>query len=289
MAANGKTISSSPSSKVLGEPTVVVQHVSLEYRLKVKVDGDKRRFFSPNRKRLVRAIDDVSFVARSGESIGLIGSNGAGKSSVLRAIAGVIKPTSGTIIARSQPQLQAVGAALIPTLSGSENIRLGCLARGMTPKEVVEASKYVKELAGIGEAIDRPMRTYSAGMRSRLIFSINAAAAPDILLIDEALGTGDAAFTAKAEKTMGKILDESGTVLLVSHVRKTVERICSRAIWMHHGRVVADGPTDKIMPLYVRWSRARADEKTDVAERLLKRAAGVSNFREIKIDSSSNV
>lgn len=263
----------------LGEPSVVVDSVSVIYKSKVN-GGDAVQAASPLRraaskylrvpiKQVVKAVQNVSFVAQTGESIGILGANGAGKSTILRMIAGVEQPTSGRILAHSQPQLLGVSAALVPALSGYRNMELGCLAMGLTPEETKEAIPRIADLADIGDSIHRPMQTYSSGMGARLRFAINAASTPDILLIDEALGTGDATFAAKSEKVLADIRANAGTVFLVSHAAQTIEQMCTRALWMHKGQVIADGPAYETARSYRWWAHQMAEGKTDSANKLL--------------------
>lgn len=229
-------------------PSVLVDGVTLEYSF---------------RGGAVRALDDVVLTVCEGEFVGLVGRNGSGKSSLLRTIAGVETPRRGRVYATSQPMLVGVNAALIGDLTGAENITLGALALGMTPREVEQARPGIEELAGIGDAICRPMRTYSSGMAARLRFAISRAARPDILLVDEALSTGDAAFAERSRRAMDEMLEDSGTVFLVSHAAQTIEELCSRAIWLDEGRVIVDGPAREVARLY-RWYAhvlAQGDEK----------------------------
>lgn len=220
----------------------------------------------------VRALSAVSFVARSGESIGIIGRNGSGKSTLLRVIAGLETPTRGTVLAESTPVLLGVNAALVPELSGERNVILGLLAMGRTPAEARALIPEVVDLAGIGRSIHLPMRTYSSGMASRLRFAIAAAAEPHILLIDEALATGDAAFKERSEARMAELRQNAGTVFLVSHAAQTVEEMCTRAIWLEGGRVVMDGPARETARKYRWWSWNIAKGEDETAERLLSEA-----------------
>lgn len=278
-------------SPQIGKPSVILNHISVTYETEVKnslLDGDTtkrsrlQRFMPGSRKQIVQAVDDISCVIRTGESVAFVGSNGAGKSTALRTIAGVEHPTSGQILVSSQPQLQGVGAAMISALSGLQNIKIGCLAMGMEPEEIPAASKFVRELAGIGDAIYRPMNTYSSGMRARLLFSINAASQPEILLIDEALGTGDATFTARAEKAMQEIRSNAGTVIMVSHFLKNVERMCERSIWMYQGRIIADGPTKAILKDYRLWANKQAKGLTEEATAVIDKH--VSTYKPVEIE-----
>lgn len=153
---------------------------------------------------------------------------------------------------------------------------------GMSPQELAEAEPRIIELAGIGKAIHRPMNTYSAGMRTRLLFAINTACRPEILLIDEALGTGDRTFAARANKMMEEMLDASGTIFLVSHSQRSIRKICTRVIWMHRGRVIADGPTHEVTKLYDDWAKTLSQGKTDLASRMLETV--ISAYRPIAVE-----
>lgn len=263
----------------LGAPLVVVDNVYKTYTTALSpADGDggggklarlTRHLSRRSRSTKVHALNGVSLIARSGEAIGLLGSNGAGKSTLLRLIAGLEKPTSGTILAGSQPMILGVKAALVPALSGSRNIELGCLAAGLTTAEVKEIKPRIIELADIGEAINRPMRTYSSGMGARLRFAMNVAMRPEILLIDEALGTGDAAFAAKSEMITNEILENAGTIFVVSHAAQTIEKTCTRAIWLHRGEVIAEGPARRTARRYRQWAWSIANGEKEKADAIL--------------------
>ncbi|WP_418606726.1 ABC transporter ATP-binding protein [Georgenia sp. SUBG003] len=217
----------------------------------------------------VRALGGVSFVARSGESIGVIGRNGSGKSTLLRILAGLEPPSRGTVLAESTPVLLGVNPALVPDLSGEQNVRLGLLAMGRSPAEVDRLLPDVVALAGLGKAIYLPMRTYSSGMGSRLRFAVAAAAEPRILLIDEALATGDASFRERSERRMDELRAQAGTVFLVSHAAQTVEETCTRAIWLEGGKVVADGPAAETARRYRVWTWRLAHGRQEEADAIL--------------------
>lgn len=218
----------------------------------------------------VNPITDLDLVAKRGESIGLIGHNGAGKSTLLRVIAGAEPPKSGTIYASSRPLLLGVSAALLPQLSGYDNARLGCLAMGMSPEEAEKAIPAIVKFSQIGAAIHRPMRTYSSGMGARLKFAIATSIRPEILLVDEALSTGDASFQEKSRERMDSVLDNAGTVFLVSHSLATIRSMTDRVIWLHGGGIIADGDPSQITKDYDRWSRyiaAGARDKANIVVR----------------------
>lgn len=264
----------------LGEPTVIVRRLSVHYRVSstevVRGPVSRRqrlaRRLGWSRTVTVRAVNDVSFVARAGESIGVVGHNGSGKSTLLRLMAGLETPTAGEVLATSTPAFLGVNAALMPELSGLENVRLGLLAMGRSPREVREAMPDVLDLAGIGPAVHRPMKTYSSGMGARLRFAIAASARPEILLIDEALATGDVASKERGEARMAEIRREAGTVFLVSHAAQTIEEMCTRAIWLHQGEMVLDGPAYETARAYRWWAWNVAKGELDKADSLLEAA-----------------
>jgi teichoic acid transport system ATP-binding protein len=206
----------------------------------------------------VHAVKGVSFTAYRGEAIGLIGSNGSGKSTLLRAVAGLLPVSRGAIYAAGQPSLLGVNAALMNELPGERNVELGCLAMGMSPAEVKAKKDGIIEFSGINERGDfssYPMRTYSSGMAARLKFSIAAAKKHDVLLIDEALATGDAKFRRRSEQRVRELRAEAGTVFLVSHSEQSIRDTCDRSIWLESGQIRADGPTDEVMREYEAYMR----------------------------------
>lgn len=277
----------------VGGPTVAVSDVHVRYSTpstdREEEKSVSRALRAVNRTLgrsphvLVRALSGVSFVAREGEAIGVIGRNGSGKSTLLRIIAGLERPARGTVMTGSQPVLLGVNAALIPDLSGDRNVRLGLLAMGKTPEEAERLLPEVVDLAGIGKSIYLPMKTYSSGMGSRLRFAIAAAAEPDILLIDEALATGDAAFKARSEQRMAELRKRAGTVFLVSHAAQTVEEMCTRAIWLNNGRVVLDGPAYEIARRYRWWAWQISKGNHGKARGLLKEAQMETKLTDVAI------
>ncbi|WP_222117251.1 ABC transporter ATP-binding protein [Cellulomonas sp. SLBN-39] len=198
----------------------------------------------------IHAVRGVSFTAYRGESIGILGKNGSGKSTLLRALAGLVPLSSGAVYADGDVSLLGVSAALQPKLTGTRNILLGGLAQGLSRRQVMAAMPGIVSFAGIGEFVDLPMQTYSSGMGSRLRFAIATAAQPDILVIDEALSTGDAEFREKSAARIDEIRAAAGTVFVVSHSRTTVRDTCDRALWMDKGVLVADGPARDVVAAY---------------------------------------
>ncbi|WP_155368902.1 ABC transporter ATP-binding protein [Catellatospora vulcania] len=251
------------------KPTVVVDNVHIVYRIHGAGSKDNsplgamRRIVSRKKSPTVRevhAVKGVSFTAYEGEAIGLIGSNGSGKSTLLRAVAGVIPSTRGAIYTQGQPSLLGVNAALMNDLSGERNVVLGCLAMGMDREEVKRRTPEIIEFSGINERGDfssLPMRTYSSGMSARLRFSIAAAKQHEVLLIDEALATGDAKFRKRSEDRVRELRASAGTVFLVSHSLSSVRDTCERSIWLESGVIRMDGPTEEVLTAYEEFTGAK--------------------------------
>jgi teichoic acid transport system ATP-binding protein len=191
--------------------------------------------------REVHAIRGISFVANRGDAVGVIGRNGSGKSTLLRAIAGLLPAEKGAVYTDGHGALLGVNAALLDDLTGERNVVLGCLAMGMTRQEIKERYPEIVEFSGIGDFISLPMRTYSTGMGSRLRFAIASAKNHDILLVDEALATGDAEFRVKSHRRIDELRKEAGTVFLVAHNLSEIEETCNRVIWLEKGRIVRAG------------------------------------------------
>lgn len=197
-------------------------------------------------------IYNLSMTLRAGETLGVVGKNGAGKSTLLRLLAGLIEPDAGTIhiakgITRS---LLALGVGFVPELTGSQNARLGLQYLGVARKDIKRLVKDIKEFSELGRFFERPVTTYSSGMRTRLSFSVAQYAEPDILLIDEVLSVGDKAFKEKASNSIKSMIKSDTTVVLVSHSEKAISALCDRVLWIEQGRVKAIGATEQIMSLY---------------------------------------
>jgi teichoic acid transport system ATP-binding protein len=210
--------------------------------------------------RTVHAVKGVSFAAYKGEAIGLIGSNGSGKSTLLKAVAGLLPTSEGRIYTHGQPSLLGVNAALMGDLTGERNVILGGLAMGMSREEIRERYQDIVDFSGInekGDFISLPMRTYSSGMGARLRFSIAAAKSHDVLLIDEALATGDARFQQRSRERISRLREEAGTVFLVSHSNSTIRQTCDRAIWLEAGQLLADGPAGEVVDAYEAHTRKK--------------------------------
>ncbi|MET8578738.1 ABC transporter ATP-binding protein [Streptomyces sp. NPDC005012] len=251
-------------------PTVVVDHVDIVY--KVNGAGGGRGAATAALSRMVRrkekvervsgvrrvhAVKNVTFVAHRGEAIGLIGTNGSGKSTLLKAVAGLLPVENGRIYTDGQPSLLGVNAALMKDLTGERNVYLGGLAMGMSREQVAERYRSIVDFSGInekGDFISLPMRTYSSGMSARLRFSIAAAKDHDVLLIDEALATGDKKFQKRSEARIRELRKQAGTVFLVSHNNKSIRDTCDRVLWLERGELRMDGPTEDVMREYEKFT-----------------------------------
>lgn len=201
-------------------------------------------------KIVVNAVRGVDLDVYEGETIGVIGLNGSGKSTLLSAIAGVLPISRGELLVSDEPRLMGVGAALIGEASGRRNIRLGCLALGMTKGEIEERIDDMIAFTELGDAIDRPLNTYSSGMRARIQFVVATAVEPRILLIDEALGVGDKDFREKSRRRVEEIIDTAGTLMMVNHSLAELKNFCTRGIWLEDGRIRMDGPLDEVIAAY---------------------------------------
>ena len=234
----------------MAEPMVVVDDLHIVYRVYgaggdrgtaatalLRIMGRKTR----GSIREVHAIRGISFVAYRGDAIGVIGRNGSGKSTLLRAIAGLLPPEQGNVYSTGEASLLGVNAALLEDLTGERNVILGCLAMGMTKQEAKDRYQSIVDFSGVGDFIDLPMKTYSSGMGSRLRFAIAASKSHDVLLVDEALATGDAEFRVKSHARIEELRREAGTVFLVAHNLEEVEQTCNRVIWMERGQMVTQG------------------------------------------------
>jgi lipopolysaccharide transport system ATP-binding protein len=197
------------------------------------------------------ALEDVSFDVERGESIGLIGLNGSGKSTTLALIAGVLKAQSGLVEVhgRVSPLLE-LGAGFHFELSGRENILLNGILLGLTRREVLGRIDEIIAFSELGSCLDHPLRTYSSGMIARLGFSVAAHLDPEILLIDEVLAVGDFHFQAKCRAKIAEFRRSGVTIVLVTHSSEEIRRLCTRALWLDRGKIVAEGDPNRILPNY---------------------------------------
>ncbi|MFC0582691.1 ABC transporter ATP-binding protein [Micrococcoides hystricis] len=273
------------------KPVLVLDDISMKYRvqsgsaeldqkrgflgkLKGRITGQKRRV-------TVEALKPLSLAFYEGETIGLIGRNGSGKSTLSKIIAGHLTPTTGRILATDSPIMLGVNASLIQSLSGAQNIRLGCLAMGMTHEQIDEKYDSLVELTGLEKAIDLPMKTYSSGMSARLRFAIATAVDPEILVIDEALNTGDAQFKARTQARMDELRKNAGLVILVSHSISTIKQMCTRAVWLDKGTLVMDGDVAEVTAKYQSFMKNLAKKNNATARKIMQ--SGIATLPEVTI------
>ncbi len=240
------------------EPIIEVNDVSMRFRM----DNDRISSFKEFaiakltgklEYKEFEALKHVSFDVQRGEVVGLIGHNGAGKSTMLKVISGILKPTEGSVTVRGNiaPMLE-LGSGFDFDMTGRENIFLNGAILGYS-KEFLE-SKYqeIVDFSEIGQFMDMPLRNYSSGMIARLAFSVATVVAPEVLIVDEVLAVGDADFQEKSRRRMMELMSGGTTVLFVSHQIKQIRDMCSRVVWLEHGEVKLFGDTEEVCDAYAR-------------------------------------
>ena len=196
----------------------------------------------------------MSFDVHKGTVLGIIGANGAGKSTLMKAIAGLLPPSEGEIEIRGKVSaMLSLGVGFNPNLSGKENVLLGGLAAGLSRAEIDDSFSKIVDFAQLHDHIEMPMRTYSAGMYSRLGFAVATTINPEILLIDEALSTGDASFKEKSAARISELAQQAKTLIVVSHALATVQELCTDAIWLDHGNLIGRGTPDEVISAYTKF------------------------------------
>ncbi len=229
------------------------------------------------KRNVLRALHDVSFEVPPGEAIGIIGHNGAGKSTLLKILCRITDPTFGKVEIRGRvSSLLEVGTGFHPELTGRENVYLNGTILGMCKSEIDDKFDEIVEFSGIQKFIETPVKRYSSGMRVRLAFSVAAYLEPEILIVDEVLAVGDAEFQKKCLSKMQEVGSQGRTVLFVSHNMQAITRLCSRAILLENGRVVDDGPAEKVVTTYLtsqsgsiavrKWDQAGDAPGNDIAK-----------------------
>lgn len=259
------------------QPAVVIDRAAKTYtvgaagaRRQSRSLGQRLRGVTGVHQQHVEALRPLSLVVETGEAVGVIGTNGSGKSTLMKLLTGHLPLTSGAIFATSTPIMLGVNAALVKTISGHDNITLGCLAMGMTPKQVEEKRPGVIELSGLSEnALQLPMKAYSSGMASRLQFAIATSMDPEILIVDEALNTGDAQFRDRTKARIDELRSQAGCVFLVSHSMTTIRNMTNRCIWIEQGELVMDGDPDAVTKRYANYAHHMARKKYKTAHKIL--------------------
>ena len=235
---------------------IEVNHVSLCYRMSAeRVSGMKEVLVQALQGKLQYkefwALQDVDFSIEKGEVLGLVGANGAGKSTMLKVISGILKPTKGTVTVHGNivPMLE-LGSGFDLELTGRENVFLNGAILGYSEDFLKEKYQEIVDFSELGEFIEMPLRNYSSGMITRLAFSIATVVKPDILIVDEILSVGDAAFQKKSKNRMMELMSGGTTVLLVSHSAEQITEMCSRAIWLEKGTMKMIGPAADVCRAY---------------------------------------
>ena len=250
----------------MSETVLNVRNVTKRYKLYNSEKERLKEAFHPFHKSYHRdfyALKGISFAVERGEKVGIIGSNGAGKSTILKILTGVLNPTEGEVETQGRiAALLELGAGFNMDYTGLENIRLNGTLMGCSESEMDEKTKKIIEFADIGDFISQPVKTYSSGMFVRLAFATQIFSDPDILIVDEALSVGDIRFQQKCYRAMDELMVNK-TVLLVTHDTAAVTRFCKRVIWLNHGEVVYDGEVAEGLRRYKEFLINQAIEETD--------------------------
>ncbi len=240
------------------EPIIKLENVTKRFHLYHHISGFKSFLFNPRdtikaiRSSQFTALEDISVELHKGEALGIIGRNGAGKSTILGLLAGIMQPTSGrlTVNGRISPMLE-LGGGFHPELTGRENIVLNGVLLGLTRSRVLDKMEQMIEFSGLGEFIDQPIKIYSTGMLARLGFSVIAHLDPEILLIDEVLAVGDVDFQQKCIAKMQEFKQKNVTMVFVSHSMGDVERICNKVLWVEDHKVKMFGDRKEVVKAYL--------------------------------------
>ena len=234
-----------------------MEDVSVEYRVPQEQIGTFKEYAirlleGKVKHRVFKALNGINLSVNQGEVFGFIGQNGAGKSTLLKLVARVLRPTRGRILVRGHvAPLLEVGAGFHPELTGRENVYLNGAMLGFSHKEMEEKFPRIVEFSELGDFIDAPIRTYSSGMLARLGFAVATDSQPDILIVDEVLSVGDEAFQHKSFERIQSIKSLGATILFVSHAMSTIETMCQRAAWIHHGKIVSVGNANEVVDRYL--------------------------------------
>ncbi len=257
--------------------------------LQEELIGLPRKLFSRSgaeKKEIFWALDDVTFEVKEGEVVGIIGRNGAGKSTLLKILSRITEPTKGRadIYGRVGALLE-VGTGFHAELTGRENIYLSGAILGMRKSEIARQFDAIVDFAEVEQFIDTPIKRYSSGMYMRLAFAVSAHLEPEILLVDEVLAVGDAAFQKKCLGKMEDVAEQGRTVFFVSHNTQAVRQLCPRGILLERGKVIADGPTDSVMAVYnQRVRETRVDAETGINNPQNRRGSGAIRFSSVSVE-----
>lgn len=233
---------------------IKIEHLSKVYKIFDKPTDRVKEALNPFRKRYSRdfyALNDVSLTIKKGETVGIIGKNGAGKSTILKIITGVLTPTSGSVQVNGRiASLLELGAGFNPEMTGIENIYMNGTIMGYSKEEMDDRLQEIIDFADIGEFIHQPVKMYSSGMFARLAFAVNVNVTPDILIVDEALSVGDVFFQNKCFKRMDALKKSGVTVLFVSHDMGSIRQLCDKCLWLENGGMRQYGSVEEVAAAY---------------------------------------
>lgn len=235
------------------ENAIEVRDLVLRYRILNKMSIRKSLLkFKKSKMEIFEAIRGISFDVEKGQIMGIVGKNGSGKSTLLRILSGIFSPDEGTVDMHGHSvSLLSIGVGFQKDLTGRENIYLSGMLLGFSEQQVEERIEEIIEFSELGRFIDRPVRTYSSGMYSKLAFSITSTLKTDIMLIDEVLSVGDAKFKKKSYARMKELIsDKERTVIIVSHNSDTIRKLCSSVLWLHEGKIRMQGDPEEVMQAY---------------------------------------
>lgn len=236
----------------MSEIALEVNHVSIDYRNLMHMSLAKSlRKDGVKKADIIRAVNDVSFTVNKGEILGIVGRNGSGKTTLLRSIAGIFQPDEGYIDTKgNRVSLMAIGVGFNVNNTGRENILKSGLLLGCDINYIKDRMDEIIEFSELGDFIDRPVRTYSSGMYSKLSFAVTAILDTDIMLVDEVLSVGDERFRKKSYKKMEELMLSDRTVLIVSHATNTLTKFCDKVLWINDGKYVKLGETEEVLAEY---------------------------------------
>lgn len=244
------------------EYAVEFRNVSKLYNLNIKTEDSKQKRFY--------ALKDISFTINKGEIVGFLGTNGSGKSTLFKILSGLSEPSEGEVIINGETSLIAIKSGLKKQLTGLENIKLKGALLGLSKKQIQDSIDTIVEFSELGDFIYQPVKSYSSGMKSRLGFAISVSMDPDIILVDEALSVGDAAFNEKCFRKIKELQESGKTILFVSHSMNEIKKICTSAIWIESGSLMAAGDIKNVTEQYSNYMNELKSKSNKEREQLRK-------------------
>lgn len=267
MGENAETSNIANENKANEDVVISVNNISKKFRVFYDRGASLKDMSISSKRRkheIHTVLDGISFQVRRGEAIGLVGKNGCGKSTTLKMLSRIMYPDSGSIDVKGRVSaLIELGAGFHPDMSGRENIYTNASIFGLKKQDVDSCIDEIIEFSELGDAIDNPVRTYSSGMYMRLAFSVAISVKANVLLIDEILAVGDAAFQAKCFNKLKEIKGQGTTIVIVSHALGQIEQICDRSIWIKDGKIEAEGNPFDVHPQYMQFMAQRKNIRKD--------------------------